>query len=332
MRPGSASASDSGQSRTPGTAAGGVTFGSASTVAPGHLGHDERLRRHSRDEQAVHQPDRLLRGDLVQHHHHQRRQAHRLRRSAGRLLRQLRPARIHGELRPADFRRVDRLHEHHHLSAVLQRQQVAPYGGHPRRQRHEAVRRRCLSRDERPDRGAAVHRLLADRRRLELGRQQRLPRRELDEAAVYPYALTPAQVRAHYTTSDAAVNAEPGRLVHRRTAPRAACFFDASASADPDGEIVEWAWNFGDNSTGTWSHGQPQLHRPGNLRGRRLRVKDNRGATTTSTRSVDRDRASGQPAADGGVHRQLRRAGLRVRQRGQQRSGRHHRVLQLGLR
>lgn len=63
-------------------------------------------------------------------------------------------------------------------------------------------------------------------------------------------------------------------------------FFDASASEDPDGEIVDYDWNFGDGAGGSGrevSHTFPQA-RSYQVR---LTVTDNQGATHTAFQTVD---------------------------------------------
>ncbi|GGL87428.1 PKD domain-containing protein [Nakamurella endophytica] len=61
--------------------------------------------------------------------------------------------------------------------------------------------------------------------------------------------------------------------------------FDASASSDPDGTITAYAWNFGDNSTGS---GKTAAHTyaAGGTYPVTLMVTDNQGATTSTTQNV----------------------------------------------
>ena len=64
-----------------------------------------------------------------------------------------------------------------------------------------------------------------------------------------------------------------------------ACEFDGSGSYDPDGSVVSYSWDFGDGSSGagaTPSHGYAA---PGRY-SVTLTVKDNRGATASSTATV----------------------------------------------
>ena len=61
--------------------------------------------------------------------------------------------------------------------------------------------------------------------------------------------------------------------------------FDASASSDPDGTIVDYAWNFGDGSTGT---GNTTTHSYSNAEQVTvtLEVTDNDGLTDTATKTI----------------------------------------------
>jgi PKD repeat protein len=61
--------------------------------------------------------------------------------------------------------------------------------------------------------------------------------------------------------------------------------FDASASSDPDGSIIQYAWNFGDGSTGT---GKKVTHnyRAFGTFAVRLSVTDDKGATASATKTI----------------------------------------------
>ncbi|MFT3970690.1 MAG: PKD domain-containing protein [Micropruina sp.] len=110
----------------------------------------------------------------------------------------------------------------------------------------------------------------------------------LDEAAVYPTALSENDIRAHYTAS--------GRTAPNR-APVAAYTFtrsfqtvnvDASTSTDPDGALATYAWNFGDGATGTGvtaSH----TYAVAGVYTITLTVTDPQGLTDTISKSVTAD-------------------------------------------
>ncbi len=61
--------------------------------------------------------------------------------------------------------------------------------------------------------------------------------------------------------------------------------FDGSASADPDGTIVNHAWDFGDGSTGTGATASHSYAKAGSYNAR-LTVRDDYGLTTSSTRAI----------------------------------------------
>jgi PKD repeat protein len=61
--------------------------------------------------------------------------------------------------------------------------------------------------------------------------------------------------------------------------------FDASASYDPDGAIVSYAWNFGDAASGTGEYTSHVYTAPGTYTAT-LIVTDNDGATNSVTHPV----------------------------------------------
>ncbi|MEZ5311210.1 MAG: PKD domain-containing protein [Microthrixaceae bacterium] len=73
--------------------------------------------------------------------------------------------------------------------------------------------------------------------------------------------------------------------------------FDASNSADPDGTIVAWNWNFGDFTTGAGEQVSHTFTAPGSYTVK-LTVTDNKGATGSSTTVIT---VSGKPAAPTGL-------------------------------
>jgi hypothetical protein len=80
----------------------------------------------------------------------------------------------------------------------------------------------------------------------------------LDDVAVYPKALTAAQVSNHYGLGTGTVTPnEPPTAAFGSSCTWLDCTFDASASADTDGTVASYAWDFGDGQTGT---GQTPSH------------------------------------------------------------------------
>lgn len=74
----------------------------------------------------------------------------------------------------------------------------------------------------------------------------------IDEVAVYPTVLTPAQVAGHHAlgSGQGPANAAP-TAAFTAEATALSVAFDATGSTDPDGTVASWAWDFGDGTTGT---------------------------------------------------------------------------------
>lgn len=121
---------------------------------------------------------------------------------------------------------------------------------------------------------------------------------QLDEFAVYPKALTPAQISAHY-----ALGRGQGLPTASFTASGSnlAWSFDASASTAPSGRtITSYAWNFGDGSTGSGATASRTYNAAGTYTVT-LTVTDSAGFTASTTRSVLATAAHQPPVAVIGV-------------------------------
>ncbi|MFN8125471.1 MAG: PKD domain-containing protein [Candidatus Nanopelagicales bacterium] len=72
---------------------------------------------------------------------------------------------------------------------------------------------------------------------------------------------------------------------------------DATASADPDGNVVRYAWDWGDGSTGTGA-GASYTYAAAGTYEVRLTVTDDKGATDTLAKSVTVSKPNSPPKAD----------------------------------
>ncbi len=105
----------------------------------------------------------------------------------------------------------------------------------------------------------------------------------LDEAAVYPTVLSAARVNAHYQVG-APQNTKPVAAFSSTHSDLVATF-DATASADPDGTISSYAWDFGDGGVDTGSN-PVHTYATGGTYHVKLTVTDNGGAIDTATHDV----------------------------------------------
>ena len=107
----------------------------------------------------------------------------------------------------------------------------------------------------------------------------------LDEAAIYPVALSLTQVRAHYQASGATTNADPVAAFTSSCTDQD-CYFDGSTSSDPDGTVSDWAWDFADGTArGSGATVRHTFTADGTY-AVKLTVTDAQGAKDTLTRQV----------------------------------------------
>ena len=115
----------------------------------------------------------------------------------------------------------------------------------------------------------------------------------IDEVAIYPNSLSSSDVQWHYSLGKAnqapvaSFSSECGGLN---------CGFDASASADVDGTITGYAWDFGDGQTGAGATSSHSYSKSGTYQVR-LTVTDNLGATGTTTNALTVAAPNQAPAA-----------------------------------
>jgi PKD repeat protein len=105
----------------------------------------------------------------------------------------------------------------------------------------------------------------------------------IDDVAIYPTALSAAQVAQHYAAASA-TNKVPTAAFTASTSNLTANL-DATTSSDPDGTITAYNWAFGDGTTGTGATASHAYAAAGTY-SVTLTVTDNLGATATSTQSV----------------------------------------------
>ena len=110
----------------------------------------------------------------------------------------------------------------------------------------------------------------------------------LDEVAIYPKALTAAQVQQHFSLGkDGVPNSLPTAKFVAQTADLAATL-DGSESGDSDGTITRYAWDFGDGTPVDVTSGANVSHSyaAAGTYNVRLTVTDNRNATAAFTGPV----------------------------------------------
>jgi PKD repeat protein len=108
----------------------------------------------------------------------------------------------------------------------------------------------------------------------------------IDEVAVYPTALTAQQVAAHNTAgrTGQVANAAP-TAAFTSSAAGLVVSVDGSTSADADGRVASYAWEFGDGGTGTGATASHTYAAAGTYQVE-LTVTDDKGATGSVTRAV----------------------------------------------
>jgi PKD repeat protein len=112
---------------------------------------------------------------------------------------------------------------------------------------------------------------------------------DYEAAGTYEVSLTVTDNRGGVATvtkslAVTAPNAAPSASFTAETADLRATF-DATASADPDGTIASYAWNFGDQATATGATTDHTYREAGDYLVS-LTVTDNRGGTATTTRII----------------------------------------------
>ncbi|MFN8168199.1 MAG: PKD domain-containing protein [Candidatus Nanopelagicales bacterium] len=109
----------------------------------------------------------------------------------------------------------------------------------------------------------------------------------IDEVAIWnSAALTQAQVEAIFFASPAAPNNQlPTAAFPAPACTWLDCAFSAASSSDPDGAIASYSWSFGDAGTASGATPEHTYNAEGSY-DVTLTVTDNRGGTSSATRSV----------------------------------------------
>ncbi len=121
---------------------------------------------------------------------------------------------------------------------------------------------------------------------------------DIDEVAVYTYALSAGRVQAHYQAAQPAPNQDPvAAFTITKTDLHVSA--DASASSDPDGTIDHYEWNFGDGSPVVTTTNPVTTHdyASANTYTVTLKVVDNRGGSKTKTEAVTVQAANVNPVS-----------------------------------
>jgi PKD repeat protein len=106
----------------------------------------------------------------------------------------------------------------------------------------------------------------------------------IDDAAVYPTALSAARIQGHYLAASGFVN-QPPVAAFTSSCTDLSCSFNGSSSSDPGGSVTGYDWDFGDGTTGTGvtpSH----TYATGGNKSVTLTVTDNLGLTNAKTQTV----------------------------------------------
>ena len=108
---------------------------------------------------------------------------------------------------------------------------------------------------------------------------------DIDEFAVYPYALSAGQVAQHFALGSQLPNLAPVASFTYEAA-YLDVDFDASASSDPDGSIDTISWDFGDNTAVKTGAEVSHKYAAAGTYVVTVTVKDNEGAEGVSTQSL----------------------------------------------
>ena len=118
------------------------------------------------------------------------------------------------------------------------------------------------------------------------GTNVNFPNGYVDEVAIYPTALTQAQIQAQYQARLGGPANQPPSAVFNATPNGLSVSVNGSASSDPDGSISAYSWNWGDGTPNGSGVSTSHPYAAAGTYTVTLTVTDNQGATGTRTTSV----------------------------------------------
>ena len=119
----------------------------------------------------------------------------------------------------------------------------------------------------------------------------------IDEVAVYPTALSADAVANHHSLGRGLSPNQPPAAAFTSSAENLVASFDGSGSADPDGTIAAYGWDFGDGSAAGAGAKPAHTYAAAGTYQVKLTVTDDAGATASVTNPVTVTAANQPPAA-----------------------------------
>ncbi|MGY1615778.1 PKD domain-containing protein [Geodermatophilus sp. SYSU D00691] len=127
----------------------------------------------------------------------------------------------------------------------------------------------------------------------------------IDEVAVYPVALSSAQVAQHFAlATGTAANTAP-TASFTETVSGLEVSVDGNASSDPDGSVGSWSWNWGDGTAAGSGATATHAYAAAGTYPVTLTVTDDDGATATATRDVTVTAPAADVLAEDGFDRSV---------------------------